>query len=71
MEEEYQAVLKIMKTQIRLSPYNPKQKLKLMIDGARSAGTGYLLIQNFSDEDPEKGKKIINVRSVNFPLGKT
>ena len=48
MEEEYQAVLKIMKTQIRLSPYNPKQKLNLVIDGARKAGKGFLLIQNIS-----------------------
>ena len=44
MEEEYKTVLKIMKTQMKLLPYNPKKKLKLVIEGARTSGTGFLLI---------------------------
>ena len=63
MEEEYKTVLKTMKTQVRLWPYNPKQKLKLVIDGARTAGTGFLLIQIINDEKPEDGIKIINAGS--------
>ena len=35
MENEYQ----------NLSPYNPEQKLRLVIDGARTAGTIFLLIK--------------------------
>ena len=45
LETEYQAVLKIMQTQIKLSPYNPSKKLKLVIDGASSIGTGFILVQ--------------------------
>ena len=45
LEEEYQNVLKIMQTRIRLSPYDPKKKLRLVIDGAKTVGTGFLLIQ--------------------------
>ena len=67
MEEEYQVVLKIMKTQIRLSPYNPKQKLKIVIDGARPAGTEFLLIKNISNENPEKGIKNMNALSCSLP----
>ena len=45
MEYEYQNLRKIMRKQLKLSPYDPKQKLRLVIDGARTAGTGFLLIQ--------------------------
>ena len=37
--------------------------MKLVIDGARTAGTGFLLIQNINDEKPEKGIVIINAGS--------
>ena len=33
---EYQALMKIMKNQIRLSPYDPKKKLRLVIDGVKT-----------------------------------
>ena len=44
-EEENQNVMRIMQTIIRLSPYNPKKKLRLVIDSAKTVRTGILLIQ--------------------------
>ena len=52
-----------MKKQLKLSPYNPTQKLRLIIDGAWSAGTGFLLIQYVNDKDKSKGVKIIHSSS--------
>ena len=54
MENEYQNLKQIMKKQLKLSPYNPKQKLRLVIDGAWTAGTGILLIQYVDDKDVAK-----------------
>ena len=45
LKTEYQAVLKIMQTQIKLSPYDPSKKLKLVINGASSIGTGFILVK--------------------------
>ena len=45
MEDEYQNLRQIIIKQLKLSPYNPKQKLRLIIDCAWTAGTGFLLIQ--------------------------
>ena len=70
LEAEYQSVLKIMQTQIKLSPYDPTKKLKLIIDGASSLGTGFILIQHLNDEQPEKGCKIVNAGSCLLPEGK-
>ena len=70
LEAEYQSVLKIMQTQIKLSPYDPTKKLKLVIDGASSLGTGFILIQHLNDEQPEKGCKIVNAGSCLLPEGK-
>ena len=39
LEAEYQAVLKIMLKQIRLRPYYPTKKLRLVTDGAKTVGT--------------------------------
>ena len=39
LEAEYQAGIKIMKNQIKLSPYDPTKKLRLVIDGAKTVGT--------------------------------
>ena len=60
LEVEYQAVMKIMITQIRLSQYDPTKKLQLVIDGAKTVGTGFLLIQYLNDKKPEKSIIIIN-----------
>ena len=43
LEEEYQNVMKIIQTRIRLSPYDPKKKLLLVIDGAMTYGDWILL----------------------------
>ena len=44
-----------MKKQLKLSPYDPKKKLTLIIDRARTAGTGFLFIQYVDDKDIKKG----------------
>ena len=53
----------IMVTQIRLSPYDPEKKLRLIIDGASSLGVGYVLFQYLNDEEPAKGALIISANS--------
>ena len=52
--------MKIMQTRIRLSPYDPKKKLRLVIDSAKTVGNGFLLIQYLNDTKPEKGVNIIH-----------
>ena len=54
LEEEYEAVKEILSTQIRLSPYNDKKELNLVIDGASSVGVGYVLLQFLDDNNPNK-----------------
>ena len=34
-EAEYQNAMQVMKTRIKLSPYDPKKRLRLIIDGAK------------------------------------
>ena len=60
--------MKIMRKQLKLSPFDPKQKLRLVIDGARTVGTGFLLIQYVDDKDVVKGVKIIHLGSNVLPL---
>ena len=55
--------MEIMKTRIRPSPYDPTKKLRLMIDGAKTVGTGYVLCQYLDEENASKGVKIIHCRS--------
>ena len=53
-------MMKIMQTRIRLSPYDrKKKKLRLVIDGAKTVGTGLHFIQYINDKKPEKGINII------------
>ena len=63
LEEEYERVKEIVTTQIRLTPYDPDKKLRLVIDGASSVGVGFVLFQFVSDKDPKKGAVIINANS--------
>ena len=70
LETENQAVLKITKTQIKLSPYDPAKKLKLVIDGASSIGTGFILVQLLDEKHPEKGCNIIHAGSSLLPEGR-
>ena len=59
MENEYNNIRQIMKKQLKLSPYDPSKKLRLVID-ARMAGTGFLLIQYVDDKDIHIGIQIIH-----------
>lgn len=70
LEAEYQAVLVIMQQQIKLTPYDPKKKLRLVIDGASSIGTGFILVQFRDDKCPEKGCNIIQAGSGLLPQGR-
>ena len=67
MENEYQFLKKTMKQSLKLSPYNPEQKLRLIIDGSCTIGTGFILIQYINDEDVKEGIKIINAGSALLP----
>ena len=41
--------MNIMQTRIRLSPYDPTKYLRLVIDGAKTVGTGFILIQYLNE----------------------
>ena len=66
-ENEYQFLKKTMKQSLKWSPYNPEQKLRLIIDGSSAIGTGFILIQYINDEDVKEGIKIINAGSALLP----
>ena len=70
LESEYSRVLEIMQTQIKLSPYNPKKKLRLVIDGASSIGAGFMLVQFRNDDKREMGCNIIQAGSGLLPEGR-
>ena len=70
MENEYNNIKQIMKKQLKLSPYDPSRKLRLVIDGAQTAGTGFLLIQYVDDKDIHKGIQIIHSGSNVLPLNR-
>ena len=57
-----------MGKQLKLSPYDSKQKLRLVIDGVRMAGTRFLLIQYVDHKNVAKGVKIIHSGSNVLPL---
>ena len=67
MENEFKFLKKTMKQSLKLSPYNPEQKLRVIIDRSRTIGTGFILIQYINDEDVKEGIKIINARSALLP----
>ena len=43
---------------IKLSPYDPTKRLRLIIDGAKTIRTGFVLCQYLNDEKPSKGVNI-------------
>ena len=45
------------------NPYDLMKKLKMIIDRAKTVGTGFLLVQHINDDEPEKGVNIINAGS--------
>ena len=56
-----------IKTQLKLSPYDPEKKSKLIIDVANTIGTGSLLVQHLNNDEHEKEVNIINVGSCLLP----
>ena len=62
LEEEYKNVMNIMQTRIRLIPYDQNKRLRIVIDGVKKVGTGFLSIQYLNDAKPEKGVNIIHTR---------
>ena len=68
---EYNNIREIIKKkQLKLTPYDPGKKLRLVIDGARTAGTGFLLIQYVDDKNIHKGVNIIHSGSNVLPLNR-
>ena len=63
MEKDFQKVKHIFTKQIRLSPFDPKKKINLLIDGANSSGVGYVFYQHLNDDDPNGEVTIINANS--------
>ena len=68
--DEYEAVNELMRTQIKLSPYNEKKALYLVIDGSSRVGTGYCLLQRIQEEDPSKGFSIVSAGASLLPTTK-
>ena len=67
LEEEYQTVKEIMKTQFKLSPFDADKKIYLVIDGSSRVGTGYCMLQRISETDPAKGFLIISAGASLLP----
>ena len=67
LEAEYLATKKIMKNEIRLSPYNEKKWLNLVIDGASSRGIGFVCYQLVDEDDPSKGANIVQAGASLLP----
>ena len=53
-EAEYQNAMHVMKTRIKLSPYDPEKRLRLTIDGAKTVGTGFVLCQYVNEANPRE-----------------
>ena len=56
MQKDFDHIKQIFTKQIRLSPFDPKKKINLLIDGANGSGVGYVLYQHVNDEDPGGGR---------------
>ena len=69
-EAEYQNAMQVMKTRIKLSPYDPKKRLRLIIDGAKTIGTGFVLCQYVNEANPSQGVNIIHTGAKKFESGK-
>ena len=59
LEDEYNNCKEIMKTRKKLSPYDPKRKLRHIIDCPKTVGTGFVLCQYLDEENESNGVKII------------
>ena len=63
-------VKEVMRTQLRLSPYDETKPLCLVVDGASSVGAGYVLFQWRDQNDPDAGACIVSANSTMFPSGR-
>ena len=45
MDQEYNKVRKTILEQIQLTPFDPNKSLRLVIDGASTEGSGFMLFQ--------------------------
>ena len=59
-----------MKTRIKLSPYDPTKRLRLIIDGAKAVRTGFVLCQYINEENLSKGVNIIHAGADKFEPGR-
>ena len=59
LEYKYNTCMEIMRTRIKLSPYDLTKRLHIIIDGAKTVGTCYVLCQYIDEENASKGLKII------------
>ena len=69
MEVEYNEVLSLMQTQVKLSPYDPSKHLCLIIDGTSKIGTGFVLTQFLEEKNPSAGVMIIHCGAALLPPG--
>ena len=67
MEREYLQTRKLMKENLKLSPYRAEQWLNMVIDGSSTRGIGYVLFQWLNEEDPSQGATIIQAGSSLLP----
>ena len=65
LEGEYQNVRRLIKDNLKLSPYDPSRFLNLCIDGSAIHGMGYILFQWAEENNPSAGATIV---SANFSL---
>ena len=63
LEDEYNNCMEVMKTRIKLSLYDPNKRVRLIIDGAETIGTGFVLYQYLDEENASKRVKIIHCGS--------
>ena len=62
--------MNVMKTRIKLSPYDPKKRLRLIIEGAKTVGTGFVLCQYVNEANPSQRVNIIHTGARKFEPGK-
>ena len=67
LEKEYQDERRLMKRNLKLSPYDPKRFLNLVIDGSATQRVGYVLFQWTNEDDASAGATIISANSSLLP----
>ena len=67
LEGEYQNVRRLIKNNLKLSPYDPSWFLNLCIDGSAIHGLGYILFQWAVERNPSAGATIVSANSSLLP----